>query len=316
MSNMKIDELLASIGGVQKFNRVISNVFFEKNAADDNIGKTIIDLIKTEYREGLFLPQIITPRTITPASLDQDPAGRSLMLYVEIEPDLSEEAVFGDFLAEAETKRVVGEKIPVYFYKVISPQIEFTQEELWAYKYPFTEVIKNRLTYNFEKIIEKKFIQMCRAAVASTSQKVTTSLSGTNFSFKKAIMDVINFLDVADKPLKTDKLLMSVKLYNDLITLPASVLGDELTKETFVNGYSYNTIMNRKFTTTNKKDIVHENEVFAFTEEDYLGKLFYLQEDLTFWHKVEKNIAMFQIWSNLGMSIINPKAVALLEMND
>jgi hypothetical protein len=315
MNNLKVEELIRSVGGNKAFNELISDAYFEKTAAGEEIGKTINDLIKTEFREAMFLPSIITPKTITPDDLDQDPAGRSLMLYIEIEPELSEEVIYGDFLAEAETRRVRGDKAPVYFYKVISPEIEFTKEELWAYKYPFTEVIKNRLTYNFEKAIEKKFVDMCRSATNSTGQQTAASFGATGFSFKKAVMDMINFIDTADKPLKVEKMLFPVKLYNELLTLPASELGDELFKETFIKGYNYDTFMNRPFLTTNKKDVVAENEVFGFTNEDYLGKFFYLNEDLTFWHDVEKNIASFQVWSNLGMSIINPKAVAKLELN-
>ena len=315
MNNLKVEELVKSVGGTKAFNELISDAYFEKTAAGEEIGKTINDLIKTEFREAMFLPNIITPKTITPDDLDQDPAGRSLMLYIEVEPELSEEVVSGDFLAEAETRRVMGDKVPVYFYKVISPEIEFTKEELWAYKYPFTEVIKNRLTYNFEKAIEKKFIDMCRKATDSTGQKTAATFGGAGFSFKKSVMDMINFIDTADKPLKLEKMLFPVKLYNELLTLPVSEIGDELFKETFIKGYNYDTFMNKPFLTTNKTDVVAENEIFGFTGEDYLGKFFYLQEDLTFWHDVKKNIASFQVWSNLGMSLINPKAVAKLELN-
>lgn len=314
-NNLKVEGLLKAVGGAHAFNQLISDALFNKTAESEEIGKTIDDLIKTEVREAMFLPKIITPQTISPADLDQDPAGRSLMLYIEIEPELSTEVVFGDFLAEAETQRVQGDKAPVYFYKITSPEIEFVKEELWTYKYPFTEVIKSRLTYNFEKAIEKKFIDMVRAAVTQTGLQTTATFAATGFSFKKAVMDMINFIDTADKPLKTEMMLFPVKLYNDLITLPASELGDELFKETFVKGYEYNTLMNRPFVTTNKKDVVATNEVFGFAGEDYLGKMYYLEEELVFWHEVEKNIASFQVWTNLGMSIINPKAVAKLELN-
>lgn len=90
-------------------------------------------------------------------------------------------------------------------------------------------------------------------------------------------------------------------------------LGDKLQSETAINGYGYSKAVGLKIIRTIKNDILREGNVYVFTEAQYFGRNYTLN-DVKFYIDKVANRIYWQAWMDIGMGFGNIAAVVKLEL--
>lgn len=90
-------------------------------------------------------------------------------------------------------------------------------------------------------------------------------------------------------------------------------LGDKIQGETAVNGWGYSKALGIKMVRTIKNDILREGNIYLFTEADYFGRNYTLN-DVKFYIDKIANRIYWQAWMDIGMGIGNIASVVKLEL--
>lgn len=264
--------------------------------------------IRLKLRESGFFRNILPPRIITPAELDRAVDHRSPIKIIDIEPD-APAAISIDFRGGTPTKYVHADRFAVSFYTISSVEHQYREPELLTYKAPITAILKEILDKEIQAEEDKNFILACQEAV-NTSGNVYQS-QNTLFT-REDFVEVLSKL--TEKRLVLDKMLMPLKMFYDILKWNFTDLGSELLKEVVIDGYRYQTLLGKKFVTTNKYWIVPPTEAWGFTEPKFLGVAFLLDQDVKFQLITEYDMIRFKMWENIGAGIGNANAVVKLEL--
>ena len=97
--------------------------------------------------------------------------------------------------------------------------------------------------------------------------------------------------------------------YADILTWEADDVGDKLASEITVDGYKYQQIGGYKLVTSIKKGVVTQGDLYGFTDPQFLGNFFILNQT-KFWIDKEANIVRFRAWEDIGMGIGNIESAA------
>ena len=113
--------------------------------------------------------------------------------------------------------------------------------------------------------------------------------------------------------LKCDKFMLTDTDFEDISTWSLTQVGEKIVGATTVDGYKYNTLLDRKYIRTLKTDIVRPGNVYAFCPEEYLGGFMQLSK-LKFDIDKKRNVFSFEAWENIGMYIGMVFGVRKLEL--
>lgn len=89
--------------------------------------------------------------------------------------------------------------------------------------------------------------------------------------------------------------------------------GDRMQSDTVVDGYTYNKILGLRMIRTIKVDILREGNVYVFTEADFFGRNYTLN-DVKFYIDKIANRIFWQAWMDIGMGFGNIASVVKLEL--
>lgn len=299
----------------------------ELNPNPSVINSTFINLIKTaegleevvdntetylrlKLREEGFFRKVLPPRLITPAELDRAVDHRSPMKIIDIEPD-APAAVTIDFRGGVPTKYVGADRYAVTFYTISSVEHQYREPELLTYKAPITAILKDILDKEIQAAEDRNFIKACDEAV---------QISGNIVNSENTVFIRDDFVDILDKmtekKLVVDVVLMPLSMFYHILKWDFVELGSELLKEVVIDGYKYNTLLGKKFVTTNKYEIIGRKNAYAFTEPKFLGHAFLLDQDVKFQLITEYDLIKFKMWENIGAGIGNANAVVKLTLSE
>jgi hypothetical protein len=290
--------------------QTFNNLFIERLDTTDGLQKTAAAgsaFVRAKLREIGFARRILPPESVTRADLTRSTDHDTLVKIVDIEHDSKAMAV--NFAAEATENYLQGKRYALPFFKIESEKFVKSEGELLAYDYPVTKVIEENSIKDIQRVEDVKFIEYAEAAVGVTGKRLVSTATSLD---RRELTNLFKMIDYDQ--LTVGCVLMNTVDYDDYLIQPATEIGSALASDITVNGYKYQSILNRKLVVTNKHDIVSPGEVWAFTDPAYLGNFFILN-DVKFWIKKEADLVLWKTWEYVAEGFGNIKAVAKIELD-
>ena len=260
--------------------------------------------IRKKIREESFIEnKILTPIPITPDQLDKDEDLDQLKKIVEIEPDST--ATWISFKGLPASRYLKQEAGVVYFATIASEKVVKNIFELKTRDNDVRKIISDNHAKDILAEQDGRLIEQCRQIVTDFPDQYKEFNGGlTTVTFAEALKML------PKKKFRNACVLMNESTVKDILKWDSQDVGYEITTDHYRNGVTEGKIFGIKLITTIKNDIVQDNEVFFFAPEDYLGKMFVLQ-DTTMFMKSEGLTIEFYAYKTLGIAILNTEAIAL-----
>jgi len=113
--------------------------------------------------------------------------------------------------------------------------------------------------------------------------------------------------------LRMDCFLMSETDQEELNAWTISDVGDQILKETAINGWKSDQVIGRKYIRTIKTDILRPGNIYAFAHHSFVGGMC-IWNGIKFYADKERNRISFEAWENLCMYFANIAGVRKLEL--
>ena len=113
--------------------------------------------------------------------------------------------------------------------------------------------------------------------------------------------------------LKFKKMVIGQTDWNRLNDQGLDNLGSALTSETYIDGYKYDKLQGRLVVKTIKTDLVREGNVLGYTQEEFLGRAYVLQDTKFYINKVGHRLEWW-CWRNEGMAFGNIRSIVKMEL--
>lgn len=306
---------------------------------------------RDRLRELAYSDHVITVKPITKDKCDRSLNHDTLIKIVDIE--VASRSLSVTFRGDTEARYIKGQRYAVPFYTIQSEKFTITEEELMAYEMPVTKIIENNTMYDMHEIRDREFTRHSESAVQATQAGVDFGATGTGnqllgsmagFSSSNLRAGTVESLTVAKceaaysyasdnylvhnmrrgdfstlwnmldgTRLKFKKLLIGQTDWNRLNDQGLDNLGSALTTETYVEGYKYDKLQGRLIVKTIKTDLLREGNIYGFTQEEFLGRAYVLQDTKFYINKVGNRLEWW-CWRNEGVAFGNIRSIVKMEL--
>jgi hypothetical protein len=299
---------------VEVFNRELLEAIQEApEGLLKNASTASSNMIRRKIRENGFARSIIPPKPVGNEDLDRLTDTDLPAIIEDMEPR-SPGAKSLSFDDTADTAFYRGDKFVVYFDKITTPEFTKNVNELRTYKMDLRAVITDNALKDMQRTEDSRFIKGVDRIVGLTSG---VGLSGRQQNFnitggltRDTYKEALSVLEDAD--LNNGVFLMNRKTAKAFLGWTRDEIGGDLAQDLFTDGLSAlkeAKIHGVRHLFTIKRDLVPDNVVYLFTEPDYLGRWYSLQ-DTTMYVEKKKDILRFSANEVLGVSIANVAGVA------
>ncbi len=297
--------------------------------------------VRDRLREVSYARKVLPPQTVTRTDCQVSVNHDTLVKIVELEPQ--SRAMSLSFRGEPTTRFIRGDRAEAAFFTISSEKFQKTEQELLAYTMPITKVLEENSVKDIQEIEDREFTIHIESAVqalqveanggVATALNYTTVNAGTvdEFSLIKGELartagtddttvralqrpDLVRLFKLLDSNrLRAERILMTEADFDDVLQWTVEDNGDRIQSETTVDGYKYNKLLGKAYIRTIKTDILRPGNIYLFTEPEFLGRFFVLNNTKFYIDKVA-NMITFQAWEDIGMAVINIAAVRKLEL--
>lgn len=287
-----------------------NNLFVERMDTQDGQVKTAQAgqaYVRSFLREHAIGRKILPPESVTRSDLTRSTRQDTLIKIVDFEHPSTAAAV--NFRSAGRERYLAGKRYAVPFFKVESDLFNKNEAELLAYEYPVTKVIEENSIKDIMYVEDSVFLSASAGAVYNSGKQIIsadTQVSRANLNSLFKMIDV-------DK-LQSMVCLMTNVDFDDWQTQQATDVGSPLASSMTVDGYKHDHIMRRRLIVTNKVDLLPPGYIFAYTDPQFLGNFFILN-DVKFWIKKEADKVFWKTWEYVGMGIANLHSVAQIQLN-
>lgn len=260
-------------------------------------------IVRLSLQEGGIVRSVILPQIpITDDMLDRDQNADVLKYFMEIEP--TSEATWVPLNGTTSSSFVKGRFSPVYFGKIQSKEHKSNIYTLKTSRTDLRKIIDELDAKYLQKEEDRAFVDeinvICAANPAEQVKNFSGGLTKKNWTAARKSF-------FADKPiafaLMNNRTAMSFNNWD---------LDSDFGLDTsFANMASTGTVSKVhgiQIVGTNKTDIVADNEVFFFAPSDFIGKMFVLQDAITYIEQ-RKDWLVFSTHEVIGIGIANRKCV-------
>lgn len=261
--------------------------------------------IKKILREESFLRKIMPPQVVTKMDLQRSATTDTFEKIVDIEPDSF--ALDVNFLGEPPSEYVEGKRYRITFQQISSPMFEKNEMELAAYEMPVIKVIEQNTIKDIHEREDRGWLRNCRQVIQLTAKSIDDS---TQTFLSRDLLSEVTKLISNDRRRAT-KLLMSSPTWDDITKWVATDVGDTLASKITVDGYDLNQLIGRGLIVTTKTSILPYGEVWAYTDQAYLGNYFLFGSTQFFIDKLAELIR-WKAWEVIGVGIGNVFSLARL----
>jgi hypothetical protein len=289
------------------------NSFFLQNFGTPGWAEKVADAggsyIRDKLRETSFARKVLPPIQVTRADLQRSTQHEGLSRIVDVEPD--SRAVSINWRSQAPGRWIYADKVEFLFFSITTERYEKSEQELMSYEMPIMKIIEQNAVKDIQEVEDARFINSAEAAVSvSGYQQIKTGPAPLE---KRDATNAFKMLDANRQ--RVDTCLMTSTLFNDILGLEFSDLGDKMASEIIVNGYAYNNFLGKKLVTTIKDNIIPNNEVWLFAPPDFMGR-FYVLNNPKFYIDKRGNMVEFQAYEDIALGIKRARSVAVLRLND
>ena len=294
--------------------------------------------IRDRLREESFAEQV-TPSETVDRSQCQVSVNHDALVKIEyLEP--KSRAMVVNFRSSPDAKFIRGNRVEVPFITIMSEMYQKPEQEFLAYPFPIAKVVENNSVRDISEVQDFAAVAHYEAAVQAlqaeanggvTSLHQTTIGTTVEASVAKGELarvdtnndavvhplqrtDIVRLCNLLDgNRLKSKTILITETDWNNVLTWTAQDAGDILQSETTVKGYNHNTLLGKRVIRTVKTDILRPGNVYGFTDPEYLGR-FYILNNTKFYIDKVVNIVKFVAWKDIAHSIVNIASVRKLEL--
>lgn len=330
----------------ERFVEMIKEGGQKKTAAE----KRSAQYLKAQIYEDSFMSRIVPPTPISPSDCDRSVDSPNFQKVIDKE-FTEVGAITTGTRGMADYQFVEDDRYAVRFYKIDSDEYNITEGELRSKQQPIPELIRHHVAFEIRKKMDMQFKGMCEYALKLPNGQKKTKLNvdnynqanGTDFSTQvlnytgsgadqlgdekivtpELLTELKNILDDrAPEYLTATTFLMTKSQYNYISTwVQENMTGGSkgpgmsggITEDFWKDGYKYDELLDCRVVTTRKTDVIAKNEVYVFTEPDYLGHHFTFNDDR---FAIEKHFdeMTWKGWRSWGFSIGNEYALGKLEL--
>jgi hypothetical protein len=286
-----------------------NNLFVSRMDTQDGQTKTAQAgqaYVRSFLRENSFSRKILPPESVTRADLQRSTRHDTLLKIVDFEHPSAAAAV--NFRSAGRERYLMGKRYAIPFFKVESDLFVKNEAELLAYEYPITKVIEENSIKDIMYVEDSTFLNVSNGAVTASGKSIA---SADTIVSRSNVNKLLKMIDV-DK-LQSGVILMTNVDFDDWHVQPATDVGSPLASQMTVGGYTYDTIMRRKVVVTNKTDLLPPGTLYAYTDPQFLGNFFILN-DVKFWIKKEADKVYWKSWEYVGMGIANLRSVSQITL--
>lgn len=295
--------------------------------------------IRDRLREASYAEKVLPPQNVTKDECQISVNHEGLTKIVHLEPN--SRAMVVNFRSTPDAQLIRGTRVEVPFLTIMSDMFEKPEQEFLVYDYGIGKVIEQNSVRDIGEIQDREFTIHIEAAVQTLQVEANGGVVdhnqtnvGTGASIEYSVVkgegalagaddgvvhpiqrpDLVRLTNVLEsRRLEHDSVLITAPDLNDVLTWTQVDAGDKIQSETYVKGYAYNTLLGKKVIRSIKTDILRRGNVYGFTEPDFLGR-FYVLNQPKFWIDKVINMVKFVAWKDIGMSIVNISSVAKLEL--
>jgi hypothetical protein len=168
-------------------NEVLNDLFINRLDTPEGREKTaakVEDWIHDRLREEAFVRNILTPRKVTRSDLQVSVNHDTLVKIVEVEPQ--SRAMTMTFRGQPDVRYYRAARFEVPFHEVASERMEQTTQELLAYQFPITEVLRRNVLKDIQEVEDHTFLTHTEAACQSLQLEALGLALGTAFTVATA----------------------------------------------------------------------------------------------------------------------------------
>lgn len=265
-------------------------------------GVAMSAFVRQKLREDGFTRKILTPYMITASELDRQLSEEPVVI---VEKEIESVAANMPFLGRPDIRYFTGARYPVTFSKITTDSFRKSKFELMTYRTDIRTVLQENSIKDLQEQEDKNFYGNTYE-VAAANGNVHNIVGG----FTKANL-MAGIKSLVSKKLPVGCILMTQAMYMDLLTFPATEIGSPAASELFRGQSGLESAFGVKIITTNKNNILPENQAMVFTTPEYFGQMYLLQDATTFL-KVESDIIQFETYESVGAGIGNVNGVQVL----
>ncbi|KKN98580.1 hypothetical protein LCGC14_0146920 [marine sediment metagenome] len=303
----------------------LNDLFMQKLDSEDSrekLAAATTSYVRDKLRESAFNRKVINPQTVTKDDCQVSVNHDTLVKIVEIEPNSKAMAI--TFRGEADSRFISAPRVECPFFSISSEKFEKTEQELLAYQMPLTKVIEENTVKDIEEIEDFYFLNYIEAAVRNYTNPLTaannifkparTSSLGTTELTPNVKADFIECKKLlSGSRRRAQRILMTEPDFDDITGYTITDFGDKIASEVIVDGYKYNLFLGMELIRTIKTDILKQGNIYFFTQEEFLGKSYVLNNTKFYIDKVG-NLITWWAWEDIGMIIVNVASISKMEL--
>lgn len=277
-----------------------------------NASASTSKMIRRKLRENGFLRLVIDPVPITDADLDRALETDLPRMIEDMEPD-SPGAVVLPFDDSPDTSPYRGDRFEIVFCKISTREYTKNRDQLRTYRMDLRQVITDNSLRDMHTCEDATFVKLSDRVVGPASG---LGLSGVQQNFeiagqitRQTYKDTKNHLE--DLQLNNGVYVLNRHTANEFLGWNHDEEGGPIAAEVAQKGHKAWAKFERfgiPHIATIKRDLVPDNVVYQFTEPNFLGR-FYVLEDITMFIERRKDIIRMSAQEKIGVAIANVKGI-------
>lgn len=289
------------------------------------------DYIRTHIRESGFMRKILPPRTITNEELDRVAEHDRPVRIEELETN-HKGAVSLPFNVSSDTEFFYGPKGVIEFFNIKTPVFTKSINELRTYRHDIRKVVTEHALNDVETREDAGLIDLVDQIVGATPGaassytglvqhfKAGDGTGGTDAALAGGMSKEV-YVEIKKKigtRLNNGVFLMNTQTAKEFEKYDALALGDDYAGKIFkegLKGIGDATIGGVPHIYTIKDDLVPDNVIYIFTEPNYLGR-FYILDDIRLFVKREEDQIKMHASETIGAGILNAAGVIKVDLNE
>lgn len=267
-------------------------------------GDAMSAFVRQKLREEGFTRKILPPQMVSAADLDPDVDSDEPRIICEKEPDSVAARIA--LTGKAEMRYYKGPRYEVVFEKITSDEFKKSKFELATYKTDIRGVLQENSVKDIQEQEDKGFYDAC-VAIATAQSNVYSIAGGVTIP---NVMEAVKKLTA--KKLPVGALLMTHQMYLDILKQPSTQVGSPLASSLLSGQAGLDNFYGYKIITTIKNDIIPDNRIMVFTQPNFLGQ-FYALQDAVVYLKTEADMLSFTTYEAVGVGIGNVNGVMVCD---
>lgn len=280
--------------------------------------------VRDHLREESAVRRLLPPERLDPSAQRVIPSLNNDTLVVRKDLEPGSKAVPLTFGAQPEAVIVSTKRVDIPLFTISSEMFQIREQHLLAYEAPVTKLIEENTGKDLQEIEDLEWLTFSQAAIASTGRRIlgaqatadlaANGITGDRFDIERPdFVDLANVLLESGNRKRLNKIWMNDIDFNNVLKWTTEDAGSPKQSETLVEGYKYDKVLNYLVVRTVKTDLLATGNIYGFTEPDFLG-FFFILNDVKFYIDKIANLIRWQAWQDVAISIANISSVAKLEL--